>query len=31
MQCFAYLHAILRSPNISTMGAVELTYFLIIP
>lgn len=31
MQCFAYLHAILRSPNISTMGAVELTYFLMLP
>jgi cellulose synthase/poly-beta-1,6-N-acetylglucosamine synthase-like glycosyltransferase len=31
MQCFAYLRAILRSPNIPTMGAVELTYFLMLP
>ncbi|MDQ6840053.1 MAG: glycosyltransferase [Actinomycetota bacterium] len=31
MQCFTYLQAILRSSNISTMGAVELTYFLLLP
>ena len=31
MQCFAYLQAILRSPRISTLGAVELTYFLMLP
>ncbi|MGI8750931.1 MAG: glycosyltransferase family 2 protein [Acidimicrobiales bacterium] len=31
MQCFAYLQAILRSPSISTTGALELTYFLLLP
>lgn len=31
MQCFAYLRAILRCPSIPTTGAVELTYFLLLP
>jgi len=31
MQCFRYLKPILRSPQISTAGAVEIAYFLFLP
>lgn len=31
MQCFRYLSAVLRSPDISTAGALEIAYFLCIP
>jgi cellulose synthase/poly-beta-1,6-N-acetylglucosamine synthase-like glycosyltransferase len=31
MQCFQYLWPILRSPNIGTQGALEITYFLLLP
>lgn len=31
MQCFRYLSPVLRSPNITTPAAVELTYFMLLP